>query len=110
MQVVDSEGKVLENIQISLLWPNVEGVDPIVSDQQRMTNTNDLRFAYDYNSNICELLFEVKVPGLSLSTFIIKKKKHEDLSKISPEVTFYHNYLNADQNKIDSAQQTILEK
>lgn len=108
VQVLNSEGKVLENIQISLLWQNVEGVNPVNFGERKMSNTKDLHFAYDYDSKSCELLFEVNVPGLSLTSFTIKKLYQEGLSNISPDVTFYHSY--SDEESINDSKQNILEK
>ena len=112
VEVLDSEGKLVENIQVSIIWPNVDGVSPdnSVFQDTQIRGTQDLKFAFNYKLEKFELLFEVKLAPLSLTKFVIRRKKSNDLlvnrAENFPDVKFYHGGHNAEQ--VDSIKQNIL--
>ena len=108
VEVIDSVGKVLKEVQVSLVWPNLEGVYKHNDANQRLSAEN-VNFGADFDSNSFELLFEVNLPPLSLNTFTIRKKVMTDIpSGLTNTVTFYSSKLSAD--KIEEAKKAANEK
>lgn len=94
LAVYDNNKQLINDTQISFLWPNMEGVDLTEFSDIRITSTDDLNFAFDFDQNNFELLFQVKLAPLSLTKFTIKKTNTPNLS--FSEVKFYHKKNNPD--------------
>ncbi len=110
VQVLNSTGHALDNIQLSLIWPNMDGSVPDESTFQssRMTSTADLKFAFDFNRNDFELLFQVRLAPLSVTKFVIKQSSESTANLDMPDVKFYHANHQAD--KFESLSSSILKE
>jgi len=109
IRVLNSTGHALEKIQLSLIWPNTDTLEPDDSTFQtsRLTTTADLKFAYDFNRDEFELLFQVQLAPLSLTKFVIRLHAESTLDAHIPDVTFYHASHQAD--KVESISSGILD-
>lgn len=97
VEVIDSKGLFVQNVQVSLVWPNMEGVLPYDKTSERLDSNNNLRFSTQFDTKSFELLFEVVLPPLSLNTFTIRRKAHTDAFTSSyNNVTFYSDSSNSD--------------
>lgn len=97
VEVIDSKGLFVENVQVSLVWPNLEGVLPYDKTSDRLDSNNNLLFSTQFDSNSFELLFEAVLPPLSLSTFTIRRKANNEPFKNSyNNVTFYSDSSKSD--------------
>jgi hypothetical protein len=109
VEIVDSKGLFIENVQVSLVWPNMEGVLPYDKTSEKIDQSNNLEFSNDFDSNSFELLFEVNLPPLSLITFTIRKKPQSAVFSHSfNNVTFY--YENVKSESVEAAKKSIEEK
>ena len=109
VEIVDSKGLFLENVQVSLVWPNMEGVLPYDKSSDKIDQSNNLAFSNDFDPNSFELLFEVNLPPLSLITYTIRKKpKTSVFSHSINNVTFY--YENVKPESVEAAKKSIDEK
>lgn len=110
VEIVDSKGLFLENVQVSLVWPNMEGVLPYDKSSEKIAEqSNNLAFSNEFDSNSFELLFEVNLPPLSLTTYTIRKKtKAEVFSHSFNNVTFY--YENVKPESVEAVTKSIDEK
>jgi hypothetical protein len=109
IEIIDSNGLFVENVQISLLWPNMEGVKEFDSTSEKIDFSNDLNFSTDFDSNYFELLFHVKLTPLSLTTYTIRRKLKSELFLNSfNNVTFY--YENLKQESVEKAKAKINDK
>jgi hypothetical protein len=74
VEVVTSEGKLVNNIQISLVWPNTDG-GYLRQDKydNKIANADQLLFALNFDEASYELLFEASLPAFSATAFTIRK-------------------------------------
>ena len=109
VEVFDSTGSPLANVQVSLIWPNVEGTTLVELQTERLSNGKDLKFGFDFDTNAFELLFQVKLEPLALTSFTIKKSSsNQNGSKEANKVTFYH--LNHSPDQVRPAREQALNK
>ncbi len=94
LAVYDDNEQLINDAQVSMLWPNMEGVDLSEFNNIKISSTENLKFAFDFDQNNFELLFQVKLAPLSLTKFTIKKTIAINLP--SSEVKYYHKFNNAD--------------
>lgn len=108
VEVVDSDGNIVKNIQVSMIWPNMEDVEPDDSTfkNPRMSSNENLQFAYDFDKEHFELLFEVKLAPLSFTKFVMRRSGTFQPQKSISDVIFYHN--NHNQERAASIRNTTL--
>jgi hypothetical protein len=105
VEVVNSEGQIVSNVQISLVWPNMDG-GYLSQDKydDKLANGDQLPFALNFDEAKYEVLFEATLPAFSASTFIIRKTKDDSASSTNTtpsipgaahiqKVTFYYKTI-----------------
>lgn len=97
IEVLDSQGRPLDEIQLSLVWPNMDGgyFSQKSADSYFMTE-EDLPFYIDVNQQSFELLFQVEMTGLSASSYTIRKISNEQETtskRHMTNVTYYYSDL-----------------
>lgn len=96
-----SDGSFIKHVQINLVWPNTDGGYLTEKLTDRLLNKDDLSFGLDFDSVYFELLFEVSLDPLSMTTFNIRKKADsEPYVDRSQKVTFYSPSVKPDILKI----------
>ena len=91
VEVYISDGKPVKNVQVSLVWPNMDGGHLNQDNLQHNSFDDEFLFARDFQKEYFELLFEVELEPLSLSSYkILKTAKKQKITN----VTFYCNNFN----------------
>ncbi len=96
--VYDSDGKIVENIQVSLIWPFMEGSSELSEQfdtyRKATANSEPNIFTTRFNDDVYELLFEANFDGLSMKTFLIRLKPDQNQKDANvTKVTFYVSNL-----------------
>jgi hypothetical protein len=95
----DTKKQLVDNVQVSLVWPNMEGgaLSVDTSNSARMSSASKLTHGLDFDANTFECLFEVKVKGLSFSKYTIRTNpsKASMMSNLT-RVDFYQREVNAE--------------
>ena len=95
----DTKKQLVDNVQVSLVWPNMEGgaLSVDTSNSARMSSASKLTHGLDFDANTFECLFEVNVKGLSFSKYTIRTNpsKTRMMSNLT-RVDFYQREVNAE--------------
>ena len=95
----DTKKQLIDNVQVSLVWPNMEGgaLSVDTSNSARMSSASKLTHGHDFDANTFECLFEVNVKGLSFSKYTIRTNpsKTRMMSNLT-RVDFYQREVNAE--------------
>ena len=95
----DTKKTLIDNVQVSLVWPNMEGGALSVdnSNSARMSSASKLTHGQDFDTNTFECLFVVNVKGLSFSKYTIRTNpsKTRMMSNLT-RVDFYQREVNAE--------------
>jgi hypothetical protein len=79
VEVLKSDGSIVENVQLSLVWPNTDGellASP--TSQLKIQNTGHLKHGLHFDGSYFELLFQVELKPLAFETFTIRNKLKSD--------------------------------
>ena len=101
----EENNSLIENVQISLIWPNSEGGS---LNQQPIPNKSikeQTEPALSFNQDLYELLFEISFEGLSSKSFkIIINNDNANLIKTNPNAVSYYfkNFTNENAENIKS--------
>jgi hypothetical protein len=87
VQVVDSEGKLVENMEVSLVWSNTDGGYLKDFSQANLSARDRLGLAFSEDSY--ELLFQVQMSALSMQSFTIRLKTEKSEENNSNSVDLY---------------------
>lgn len=111
VEVLNNDGTNLKNVQLSLVWPNMDGSGSLTSDvtEIRIKNSADLKHGLDFDTSFYELLFEVDLKPLSFETFTIKKlvNKESYIDRLA-RTTFIQE--NIDKNSENEVKLSIKER
>ena len=91
--------QLVNNVQISLVWPNMEGgaLSVDTSNSARMSSASKLTHGLDFDANTFECLFEVNVKGLSFSKYTIRTNPSKPIMMSNlTRVDFYQRQVNAE--------------
>jgi hypothetical protein len=95
----DTKKTLIDNVQVSLVWPNMEGgaLSVDTSNSARMSSASKLTQGLDFDANTFECLFEVNVKGLSFSKYTIRTNpfKTTMMSNLT-RVDYYQREVNAE--------------
>ena len=96
VQVFDESAQLLvENVQVSHVWPNSEGGPLYVPDTTRLPSSSPkslLAHSLDFDANSFELLFEVNLKPLAYATYTIRRTTSQtqlNMTTINARVDFY---------------------
>ena len=91
--VFDEHDKPLKDHQVSLVWPNLDNgpsAEKWSSNHEKMPARDDLSASLDFEQDTFELLFHVRLPPLSLSTFTIRKVPEAESTLNKDESTMFY--------------------
>jgi hypothetical protein len=88
----DTNGSVLKNVQISLVWPNMDG-GRLTDYKSQLKNNNQtlVSAARESIRNTFELLFKVEMNGLDYKSITVRKISSKNVEFNKSEITFYGN-------------------
>ena len=95
----DTKKQLVDNVQVSLVWPNMEGgaLSVDTSNSARMSSASKLTHGLDFDANTFECLFEVNVKGLSFSKYTIRTNPSKAIMMSNlTRVDFYQREVNAE--------------
>ena len=95
----DTKKQLVDNVQVSLVWPNMEGdaLSVDTSNSARMSSASKLTQGLDFDTNTFECLFEVNVKGLSFSKYTIRTNPSKTIMMSNlTRVDYYQREVNAE--------------
>ena len=102
VEVLNSKGDILKNIQLSLIWPKM--------DDTYIHRENEFPYFYypnmnpelEFDNRYFELLFQVEIDPLSIESFTIRKKRDSEslIDNLSETVFYKKNFNPLSENNI----------
>ncbi len=103
--VRNTDNTKLENVQISLVWPNTDGgyLNQFRVPKKEEASSEQAEPSLSYEENVFEVLFEVDMEPMSTKSFTIKLRKEKFQIENQNLVTFYFKSFNSEnESKVTS--------